>query len=163
MEEIHEKCVDKDADSKQLLTNEQLRDFHETFKLFDKDGDGRLSKRDLADVMKKLGQSMTEDQLQKLVMDVGKDGNGDIEFSDFLAVMTKNLSDNQTEHELQKAFNFFDKDNDGLISAVELRDVMLRLGENVTVEECAAIIDEADQNGDGKIDFHDFCTILMSP
>eukprot|EP00274_Cyanoptyche_gloeocystis_P000772 CAMPEP_0196657004 /NCGR_PEP_ID=MMETSP1086-20130531/21142_1 /TAXON_ID=77921 /ORGANISM="Cyanoptyche gloeocystis , Strain SAG4.97" /LENGTH=64 /DNA_ID=CAMNT_0041989981 /DNA_START=157 /DNA_END=348 /DNA_ORIENTATION=+ len=62
MDENHESWV-KDADSKQLITNEQLHDFRDTFKLFDKDGDGRLSKRDLSDVMKRLGQAMTEEQL----------------------------------------------------------------------------------------------------
>lgn len=47
----------------------------------------------------------------------------------------------------------FDKDNDGFISPFELRFVMLNLGENLTEREVFDMINEADLDGDGKVNF----------
>ncbi len=47
----------------------------------------------------------------------------------------------------------FDIDGNGYIDAQELRLTMQNLGENLTDEDVAAMIHEADINGDGKIDY----------
>lgn len=48
----------------------------------------------------------------------------------------------------------FDKNNDGLITATELRRVMLNLGEKLTEAEVEDMIKEADEDGDGKINYN---------
>ena len=45
------------------------------------------------------------------------------------------------------------QDNNGFISQSDLRRTMDALGENVSDEEVKEMIDEADLNGDGKVDF----------
>lgn len=47
----------------------------------------------------------------------------------------------------------FDKDNDGFISPFELHFVMLSLGEELTEKEIYEMINEADLDGDGKVNF----------
>ena len=47
----------------------------------------------------------------------------------------------------------FDKDGNGMISAVELRHVMMNLGEKLTDEEIDQMIQEADADGDGNINY----------
>lgn len=47
----------------------------------------------------------------------------------------------------------FDKDNDGFISPYELSFVMLNLGEDLTDQEIYDMINEADLDGDGKVNF----------
>lgn len=47
----------------------------------------------------------------------------------------------------------FDKDNNGVITAVELRRVMMTLGEKLTEEEVEDMIKEADINGEGTVNY----------
>ena len=54
------------------------------------------------------------------------------------------------------------KDGNGFISRTELRHVMLNLGEAVTEEECDAMVDEADVDGDGCINYEEFYSMMTS-
>ena len=55
------------------LTEEQIAEFKEAFSLFDKDGDGTITTKELGTVMRSLGQNPTEAELQDMVrgMEVG--------------------------------------------------------------------------------------------
>ena len=67
--------------------------------------------------------------------------------------MSRKLHDLQTEEELKEAFRVYDKDGKGLISASDIRRVMLNVGENITDEEVDDMIREADIDGDKHINF----------
>ena len=54
------------------------------------------------------------------------------------------------------------QDGNGYINRLELRHVMLNLGEQVTEEECDALVEEADTDGDGCIDFDEFYIMMTS-
>ena len=54
---------------------------------------------------------------------------------------------------LYNCFRVFDKDGDGYISPAELRHVMANLGEKLTEDEVEEMIREADQDGDGKVNY----------
>ena len=55
--------------------------------------------------------------------------------------------------DLMKAFRKLDVNNDGFITADELTRILTRRGEKMTEEEVHKIINEADENGDGKLDY----------
>ena len=74
-----------------------------------------------------------------MINEVDADGNGTIDFPEFLSIMAKKMKDTDTEKELLEAFEDFDRDGNGLISAAELRHVMTNLGEKLTDEEVAEI------------------------
>ena len=69
-----------------------------------------------------------------------KDGDGTIDFPEFLTMMARKMKDSDTEEEIIEAFKVFDKDGNGFISAAELRHVMTNLGEKLTDEECDEMI-----------------------
>jgi len=48
------------------LTEEQIAEFKEAFSLFDKDGDGTITTKELGTVMRSLGQNPTEAELQDI-------------------------------------------------------------------------------------------------
>uniref|UniRef100_A0A8C9PQB0 EF-hand domain-containing protein n=1 Tax=Spermophilus dauricus TaxID=99837 RepID=A0A8C9PQB0_SPEDA len=56
------------------LTEEQIAEFKEAFSLFDKDGDGTITTKELGTVMKSLGQNPTEEELQDMINEVDADG-----------------------------------------------------------------------------------------
>lgn len=61
---------------------------------------------------------------------------------------------------MSEAFAVFDVDKDGFITKGELRQVMNRLGENLTDEQLDAMIREADVDGDGKINAEEFKRLM---
>ncbi|CAL9104025.1 unnamed protein product [Musa textilis] len=164
-----------------LLTEEQISEFQEAFCLFDKDGDGCITLEELGTVIKSLGQNPSEEELQEMIREVDSDGNGTIEFAEFLNLMSRksvigesceyggpsdrscsSLQETNVEEELKEAFKVFDKDQNGYISASELRNVMMNLGEKLTDEEVDQMIREADLDGDGQVNYEEFVRMMMA-
>ncbi|KAK5743104.1 Calmodulin [Elasticomyces elasticus] len=149
---------DSMADS---LTEEQVSEFKEAFSLFDKDGDGQITTKELGTVMRSLGQNPSESELQDMINEVDADNNGTIDFPEFLTMMARKMKDTDSEEEIREAFKVFDRDNNGFISAAELRHVMTSIGEKLTDDEVDEMIREADQDGDGRIDYNEFVQLMM--
>ncbi|CAK0892705.1 unnamed protein product, partial [Prorocentrum cordatum] len=145
------------------LTEEQIAEFKEAFSLFDKDdGDGTITTKELGTVMRSLGQNPTEAELQDMINEVDADGNGTIDFPEFLSLMARKMKDTDTEEELIEAFKVFDRDGNGFISAAELRHRLTNLGEKLTDEEVDEMIREADVDGDGQINYEEFVKMMMA-
>ena len=173
------------------LDEEQITEFKEAFTVFDENGDGVITTKELGNVMKTLGQNPTEAELQHMVREVDVDGNGTIDFSEFLTMMARKMKDTDTEEEIIEAFKVFDKDGNGFISSAELRwawqinidfltiarqewknadeiylhlcrHVMTNLGDKLTDEEVDEMIREADTDGDGQVNYEEFVTMMTS-
>ena len=144
------------------LTEEQIAEFKEAFQIFDKDGDGLITTKELGTVMRSLGQNLSEEELKSMIEDVDKDKSGTIDFQEFLGLMAWKMKESGIEEELIEAFKVFDRDGNGLISAHELRFVMSTSGEQLTEEDIEEMIREADENGDGFIDYQEFVRMMMS-
>jgi calmodulin len=71
------------------ITEQQREEFKEAFSLFDKDGDGTISTKELGQVMRTLGQNPTEAELNHMIKEVDVDGNGEIDFDEFVGLMKK--------------------------------------------------------------------------
>merc|ERR1712183_893644 len=112
--------------------------------LFDKDGDNTIATAELGTVMRSLGQEPTESELNDMINEVDANGNGTIDFEEFLEMMARKMKETDTAEEIRQAFRVFDKDGNGFISSAELRHVMTNLGERLTDEEVEEMIREAD-------------------
>jgi len=143
-------------------TSLYIEEFKEAFKLFDKDGDGTIDSSELGTVMRSLGQNPTENELVDMINEVDADGNGCIDFEEFIQMMAKKMQDTDSEQELREAFRVFDRDGNGFISAGELRHVMTNLGEKLTDDEVDEMIREADLDGDGLVNYEEFVTMMTA-
>ncbi|XP_035162631.1 calmodulin-like protein 3 [Callithrix jacchus] len=144
------------------LTEEQITEFKEAFSLFDKDGDGCITTHELGTVMRSLGQNPTEAELQDMMREIDQDGNGTVDFPEFLGMMARKMRDKDSEEEIREAFRVFDKDGNGFVSTSELRHIMTRLGEKLSDEEVEEMIRAADTDGDGQVNYEEFVRMLVS-
>uniref|UniRef100_A0A7N0TUG2 EF-hand domain-containing protein n=1 Tax=Kalanchoe fedtschenkoi TaxID=63787 RepID=A0A7N0TUG2_KALFE len=147
---------------KEILNEEKIKECREAFRLFDKNGDGCITIEELGAVIRSLDQNPTEEELQDMITEIDMDGNGTIEFSEFLSLMAMKIKETDAEEELKEAFKVFDKDQNGYISATELRHAMINLGEKLTEDEVEQMIREADLDGDGQVNYEEFVIMMMT-
>merc|ERR1712164_19124 len=117
------------------LSDEQLDEIREAFSLFDSDASGMIDIRELKAAMRALGFEVKNEELKKMVTDIDNDGNGTIEFSEFLMMMTAKMGEKDTREAEE-------------------------LGENIDDEELQDMINQADRDGDGEINIDEFYRIM---
>ncbi|KAH8289690.1 hypothetical protein KR054_009504, partial [Drosophila jambulina] len=158
-------------DKRRCISKGQMREFREAFRLFDKDGDGCITKEELGTVMRSLGQFARVEELQEMLQEIDVDGDGNVSFEEFVDILSNMTyedksglsSADQEERELRDAFRVFDKHNRGYITASDLRAVLQCLGEDLDEEDIEDMIKEVDVDGDGRIDFYEFVHALGEP
>ena len=144
------------------ISDERLSEYKEAFGLFDRDSDGAISASELGDVMRSLGETPTNAEIEAIIRELDTDGSGTIDFPEFLTLMTKHsVKDQDTEADLVDAFGVFDSDHNGYISATELRNVMTTLGEKMSDEEVDDMLKEADLDNDGLINYAEFSKVMF--
>ena len=110
--------------------------------------------------MRALGFEPKKEEIRKMIADIDKDGSGNIDFDEFLSMMTLKMGDRDSNAEMEKAFRLFDDDETGRISFRNLKRVAKELGEDMTDEELQEMIDEADREGMGEVSLDDFKRIM---
>lgn len=142
------------------LTEEQVAEFREAFKIFDKDGDGKIDREELGTVMRALGQSPTQREIDDLVNEIDQNNDSVINFAEFLTMMARQVKEQDVEAEIVEAFKVFDADGDGKISQAELIRVLTTIGEKLTEDEARQMLEAADTDSDGQIDIEEFARVL---
>ncbi|XP_072982625.1 probable calcium-binding protein CML10 [Typha latifolia] len=134
------------------------------FKKFDSNGDGRISRSELAALFESLGHAeATEEEVDRMMREADADGDGYISLEEFVELNTRTVGDEAAvEEDLRHAFSVFDLDRNGNISADELARVLRGIGEAATVAQCRRMIDGVDRDGDGMISFEEFKVMMAN-
>ena len=108
----------------------------------------------------------TKEELGIMIENVDQNKNGTVDFEEFLIMMNAMREESEQredgEDDISQAFKVFDKDGDGLITAQEIQETMLGLGEAISEAEVKAMVVEADLNGDGFIDYSEFANLMKN-
>ena len=72
-------------------------DILEAFRIFDKDGNGVISSRELKHVMANLGEVLSEYEVEAMIREADCDGDGCINYAEFFTMFNKTLSE-QTKY-----------------------------------------------------------------
>ncbi|GAA6103906.1 troponin C, skeletal muscle [Tachysurus ichikawai] len=162
MEERHPP-TEAQTDARSFLSEEMITEFKAAFNMFDTDGGGDISTKELGTVMRMLGQNPSREELDAIIEEVDEDGSGTIDFEEFLVMMVQQMKEDQagkSEEELSECFRIFDKNGDGFIDREEFADILHSTGEPITEEEIEELMTDGDTNKDGKIDFDEFLKMM---
>lgn len=77
----------KPTKGQKKLTDQQKQEIKEAFDLFDTDGSGSIDENELRVAMKALGFEAKDEEVHKMIVDVDEDGNGGVEFDEFLKMV----------------------------------------------------------------------------
>ena len=145
---------------RRALHPDQVEELREAFNLFDGTGKGFLDCRELKAAVRAVGYDVKKEQVRKMVCDIGKDPSQHILFEDFVAMMRDKLQEKGTREDVMKIFNLFDEEQLGKITFRNLKRIAVEIGEPVTDEELREMIEEADKDGDGALNFEEFYRVM---
>ena len=113
-----------------------------------------IDKNMLGLLTKNLGQNYRQEELERLMEEVDEDGNGKIEFEEF--VMAMENKSKEDEYTIKQAFAILDRNDTGYITTNDLRHAMICLGEIYSLEEITEMLSLVDEDQDGVINFQEF-------
>ena len=85
--------------------------------------------------MRALGFDLHKKDVIDLIREYDREGSGNVDYNDFLEIMTNKIQNRDPIDEIIKAFKLFDEDNSGKVSLRNLKRVARELGETLTDDE----------------------------
>ena len=89
------------------LTEDEVLEIKEAFDLFDTDHSGEIDVGELKQALMNLCIDTKNQTLQNMLADIDKNGNANIDFDEFIDMMTAKMSDKDTREDLEKVFELF--------------------------------------------------------
>ncbi|KAG6628905.1 calmodulin-like protein 3 [Carya illinoinensis] len=128
------------------------------FQMFDRNGDGRITRKELSDSLQNLGIFIPDKDMIQMIEKIDANGDGYVDIDEFGALYETIMNERDEEEDIKEAFNVFDQNGDGFITVEELRSVLASLGlkQGRTLEECKRMIKKVDMDGDGMVNFNEF-------
>ncbi|XP_074559210.1 calcium-dependent protein kinase 2-like [Curcuma longa] len=142
------------------LSEEEIKGLKQMFTNMDTDNSGTITYEELKSGLARLGSKLSEAEVQQLMDAADVDGNGSIDYIEFITATMHRHKLERDEH-LYRAFQYFDKDGSGFITRDELESAMQEhgMGDLATIKE---IILEVDSDNDGRINYEEFCAMMRS-
>nr|CAD7392845.1 unnamed protein product [Timema cristinae] len=139
---------------------DEIRRLGKRFRKLDLDNSGSLS----IDEFMSLPELQQNPLVQRVIDIFDADGNGEVDFKEFIQGVSQFSVKGDKESKLRFAFRIYDMDNDGYISNGELFQVLkMMVGNNLKDTQLQQIVDKtilfADRDEDGKINFEEFCSV----
>ncbi|KAG3098354.1 hypothetical protein PI124_g15373 [Phytophthora idaei] len=148
----------------------------EQFAHYDTDSSGSINASELHKLFINLGEQLTLNNVRELIKAVDSDGNGEVDFDEFLHLLRKQQDKNQYSAsltlallfgpkeltKLKQQFMVLDLDGSGAIDEHELQQLVKKLGRRAEEFDLPAMLREVDGDGSGSIGFNEFLQIVAS-
>jgi calcium-dependent protein kinase len=156
----------------QQMDDDSIKELKELFFALDVDGDGTLTIEEITAGLDKQGGKAIADQKEEILesmRDMDPECTGHVNYTEFLAAtLSKRIA--LQEDQCWAAFRFFDLNGDGKITKEELSKAFTA-GGGMSADDADIVgpgladlvtqtMQEADKNGDGEIDFDEFCAMM---
>lgn len=151
------------GEEKTTFHPDQIQMFADCFQLFDKDHSGTIDEQELSVIMRSFGQAPTQEKLKAIIKEVDEDENGELDFLEFMKLMSRVMAGSNDVDELVKAFKVFDPEGKNHLSTSEFKHIMCNLGGKMEMDEWNKLIRIADPSSTGQIDYEKFAKNLLGP
>ena len=155
---LDRKNFDKPSDLIHNLKQKDLKLIKDSFYNHDVEKTNEIDIDELKQALEKYGiEYQNDESFQKIFDEAEKSGSTSLDFDEFINVVTKRMSDIDQMNELQKVFLLFLGDEN--VDKIEFRHIRKECP-NLTDEEIKEMIEKADEDKDGKINFEEFYKIV---
>lgn len=162
-----------DIDFREYLSNEKIDAMNKIFKKLDVENENSLSENDVYIMFKKLGKSLTRQQLREVLRYVDSDDSGRIEFEELcvLEIMMSrarpradlidynNYIDSKMIRVLEEFFVRHDLYGRGTVSVTDLEKLLEVTGVKVEQEELEEVLLEVNKDSFGELEFSKFAAL----
>ncbi|KAJ9140405.1 hypothetical protein P3X46_031059 [Hevea brasiliensis] len=143
------------------LSLEEVEVIRDMFALMDTDNDGKVTYEELRAGLRKVGSQLAEPEIKMLMEVADVDGNGVLDYGEFVAV-TIHLQKMENDEHFRRAFMFFDKDGSGYIELDELREALADESGETDNDVLKDIMREVDTDKDGCISYEEFVAMMKA-
>ena len=145
------------------ISKEKLNELRDTFNFYDKDNSGCLNLNDMREVMKivQKDREFDDDEIIDMINEVDADGNGTIEFDEFLAIFEKQ-NKRGAEENYREVFEKFDLDGNGRLSISEMKHGLKNFGTKLNDDEIDVILDVINIDDNGEIEYEEFIDFMVN-
>ena len=146
------------------LTAEELAEFREIFNLVDLDKGGTISKEELKQLMTTLGLKPSAEELNAMVDEIDTDGNGEIDFDEFVTVMSRKVNTSYTPAQVKAAFKVFERDCPaGFVSMAALEQALTTYGsEKLSLSDAQELLSQIEPDENGLINYVEFVNMMTA-
>ena len=167
MADAEEEALKESLKNHPHLTLEELREFKELFNLVDEDKGGSISPHELGSLMETLGLKPNQEELDAMIREIDEDGNGEIDFDEFVQVMSRKVQPTYTPEEVQAAFKVFETANSGLpqghVKTSALERALTTYGtDKLSLEEAQDLLSQVDPENTGVINYVEYVNMMCS-
>ncbi|XP_075249394.1 uncharacterized protein LOC142342089 [Convolutriloba macropyga] len=143
------------------LTPEQIASLKETFDKFDKQEIDAIPAFDLLNVLRQLQLTPTSVEVTEILEKMhANSADCVVQFDEFLDIYWDFSQRIIGEEQVKDAFKVLDKEGKGEITVEVLREFLTKTGDMLDEDEFEAMIEEADLEGNGVINYEEFVTIM---
>ncbi|CAK70758.1 unnamed protein product (macronuclear) [Paramecium tetraurelia] len=148
----------------------------EIFKLFDENGDNKISRSEFTTAISNIGVPVSNDDMEVVFMFVDLDGTGQIEYQEFIRKLKRsgiNLRKPEDQllyqlynaikesgYDLRSAFQAFDTNCDNVISKADMKEALLQMNIKHDQKAIDYIFRMADTSGDNQINYEEFYVLF---
>ena len=145
------------------MSKEELAEFREIFDLVDKDKGGSISRDELGELMDTLGIRASKAEIDLMINEIDEDNNGEIDFEEFVAVMSRKVNANYTSAEVKSAFKAFEMDgSSGYVTIDSLRKALMSYGtEKLSLQQANDLLSQLEQDSKGRVNYIDYVNMMM--
>lgn len=144
---------------KHYLNEKELKRIKDAFNEFDVNKTGEIELQELIEAIKDADLNIEDEDIQKFFENVNKTGKLYIDFDQFIELITENfLCELDDMNSLNKIFCTFLGNEDSSVITFDL--LKEKCGDRYTDEEIQEMINYADKDGKGGVNFEEFCNIM---
>jgi Ca2+-binding EF-hand superfamily protein len=137
---------------------EQIEELKEIFKMYDRNNTGNITSRTLKFLLRGLGDNVSEEEVDTKLKEMDEDGNGTIDFHEFLLYMLEKINKQNLCSDIIEIFKIFDREDSGFLTKTEIKIITRGLIDDHTIDK---FCEEADIDNEGEINYKTFLTNLL--